>query len=151
MARFTLPKDIKFFESISRELVDAVIETPVVLFKLIIGKSKTNIYGESLSKTYYTGVTSNALIERDTTTTTYEGFGPDTTQTVQFKFNKFTLKESGYYPEIGDLIYHNNAYFEIDNIMEDQMIGGQSFNRFSIICSTIMTRISNIQIEERII
>jgi hypothetical protein len=32
MARFALARDIKFFEGISRELVDAVIETTVVLY-----------------------------------------------------------------------------------------------------------------------
>ena len=53
MARFTLDRDIRFFEGISRELVDAVITTAVVLYKLVIENSKTNLYGESLSKTYY--------------------------------------------------------------------------------------------------
>jgi len=46
MARFALARDIKFFEGISRELVDAVIETAVVLYKLVIEDSKTNLYGE---------------------------------------------------------------------------------------------------------
>ena len=43
MARFALSRDIKFFEGISRELVDAVIETAVVLYKLVIEDSKTNL------------------------------------------------------------------------------------------------------------
>ena len=64
MARFTLGRDIKFFESIARELVDVVVETSVVLYKLIIEDSKTNLYGESLSKTYYQGVQTTAMIER---------------------------------------------------------------------------------------
>ena len=53
MARFALSRDIKFFEGISRELVDAVIETAVILYKLVIEDSKTNLYGESLNKNYY--------------------------------------------------------------------------------------------------
>jgi hypothetical protein len=65
MARFTLARDIKFFESISRELVDVVIETAVVLYKLVIEDSKTNLYGEYLNKTYYQGVETTAIIERD--------------------------------------------------------------------------------------
>ena len=43
MARFTLDRDIRFFEGISRELVDAVITTAVVLYKLVIEDSKTNL------------------------------------------------------------------------------------------------------------
>ena len=65
MARFTLTRDIKFFEGISRELVDAVITTAVVLYKLVIEESKTNLYGESLNKTFFQGVNCNAIIQRD--------------------------------------------------------------------------------------
>jgi hypothetical protein len=151
MPRFALDRDIKFFQSISRELVEAVIETHVVLYKLIIGDSKTNLYGESLSKTYYQGVQCTAVIERSDTGVSYEGFGPDSGQNVEFRFNRFKLEETGFYPEIGDIIYHNDAYFEIDNVREDQLIGGQSGEKFSIIVSTYMTRRSTIQTEERVL
>jgi hypothetical protein len=151
MARFTLSRDIKFFEGISRELVDAVIETAVVLYKLVIEDSKTNLYGESLNKTYYQGVETTAVIERETSTSEYEGFGADKNQNVEFRFNRFTLEDTGFYPEVGDIIFHNNGYFEIDNVREDQLIGGQVNNKFSIICSTFMTRRSTIQTEMRIV
>jgi len=140
MARFALSRDIKFFESIARELVDVVVETSVVLYKLIIEDSKTNLYGESLNKTYYQGLECTDMIERESSTTDYEGFGADKNQLVEFRFNRFTLEEKGFYPEVGDIIFHNNGYFEIDNIREDQLIGGQVDNKFSIICSTFMTR-----------
>jgi hypothetical protein len=151
MARFTLSRDIKFFEGISRELVDAVIETAVVLYKLVIEDSKTNLYGESLNKTYYQGVETTAVIERESSTSEYEGFGSDKSQNVEFRFNRFTLEDTEFYPEIGDIIFHNNGYFEIDNVREDQLIGGQVNNKFSIICSTFMTRRSTIQTEMRIV
>ena len=153
MARFALNRDIRFFEGISRELVDAVVTTAVVLYKLIIEDSKTNLYGESLSKTYYQGVECNAIIQRDDTQANYEGFGPDASQTVDFRFNRFTLEEQNMYPEIGDIIFHNNAYFEIDNVREDQLIGGRTgdIEHFSIICSAFMTRRSSIQTEMRIV
>ena len=153
MARFTLDRDIRFFEGISRELVDAVVTTAVVLYKLVIENSKTNLYGESLSKTYYQGVECNAMIQREDTTATYEGFGSDQGQMVEFRFNRFTLKDKNLYPEIGDIIYHNDAYFEIDNVREDQLIGGRTGDQehFSIICSTFMSRRSSIQTEMRIV
>ena len=151
MARFALGRDIKFFEGISRELVDAIVETTVVLYKLVIENSMTNLYGESLNKTYYQGVECSALIEREDTTANYEGFGSDVSQNVEFRFNRFTLKEKDFYPEIGDIIFHNDGYFEIDNVREDLLIGGRvgEDERFSIICSTFMTRRSTIQTEMR--
>jgi len=151
MARFALSRDIKFFEGISRELVDVVIETAVVLYKLIVEESKTNLYGESLSKTYYQGVECSAMIQRDEAQSNYEGFGADTSQNVEFRFNRFTLEDTGFYPEVGDIIFHNEAYFEIDNVREDQLVGGQVDNKFSIICSTFMTRRSTIQTEMRVV
>jgi hypothetical protein len=151
MARFALSRDVKFFESIARELVDVVVETSVVLYKLIIEDSKTNLYGESLNKTYYQGVECTAMIERESSTSDYEGFGPDKNQLVEFRFNRFTLEDKGFYPEVGDIIFHNEGYFEIDNVREDQLIGGQVDNKFSIICSTFMTRRSTIQTEMRVI
>lgn len=151
MPRFSLDRDINFFKSISKELVDAVIETTVVLYKLVIEDVKTNLYGESLNKTYYQGLQTTAVIDRQDTSVTYEGFGSDQSQTVEFRFNRFTLEDKGFYPEIGDIIYHNDGYFEIDNVREDQLIGGQSDEKFSIVCSTFMTRRSTIQTEERTI
>ena len=153
MARFALGRDIRFFEGISRELVDAVVTTAVVLYKLIVEDSKTNLYGESLSKTYYQGTECNAIIERGETQVAYEGFGAETNQTAQFRFNRFTLADKGFYPEIGDIIFHNDAYFEIDNVNEDQLIGGRTGDgeHFSIVCSTFMSRRSTIQTEMRIV
>jgi len=153
MARFALGRDIRFFEGISRELVDAVVTTAVVLYKLIIEDSKTNLYGESLSKTYYNGMECNAIIDRQDTSANYEGFGADASQTVEFRFNRFTLEDKGFYPEIGDIIFHNDAYFEVDNVREDFLIGGRTGEQehFSLICSTFMTRRSSIQTEMRIV
>ena len=151
MARFALGRDIRFFEGISRELVDAVVTTAVVLYKLIIEDSKTNLYGESLSKTYYQGMECNAMIQREDTQANYEGFGSDTSQNVEFRFNRFTLEDKNFYPEIGDIIFHNDGYFEIDNVREEQLIGGRVDEKFSIICSTFMTRRSSIQTEMRVV
>jgi hypothetical protein len=151
MPRFALDRDIRFFEGISKELVDAVIETTVVLFKLAIEDLSTNLYGESLNKTYYQGTECSAVIDRDDSSVSYEGFGSDSGQNVEFRFNRFTLKDKNFYPEIGDIIMHNDAYFEIDNVREDQLVGGQSSEKFSIVCSTFMTRRSSIQTEMRVI
>ncbi len=151
MARFALSRDIRFFEGISRELVDAVVTTAVVLYKLIVEDSKTNLYGESLSKTYYQGVECNAMIQREDTQANYEGFGVDSSQLVEFRFNRFTLEDKGFYPEVGDIIFHNNGYFEIDNVREEQLIGGRVDEKFSIVCSTFMSRRSSIQTEMRVV
>ena len=150
MARFVQQKDLAFFEKISKELVDVVVQTTVEIFKLSLSETKTNLYGESLGKSYLP-VQCACLIERDESSIEYEGFGPDRAQNVEFRFNRFTLEEKNLYPEIGDIIFHNNAYFEIDKVGQNQLVYGRPEEKFSIICSTFMVRRSQLNIEERIV
>ena len=155
MPKFMLDRDLQLFRSFARELVDTIIENTCVLFKVNLNETKINLYGEAMNKTWYPGVELFVLIDKEPENVVYEGFGPDTSQNVQFRFNRFTLKETGFYPEVGDIIFHNDGYFEIDNVTEDQLIGGRvetgDGEAFSLICSTFMTRRSSIQTEMRIL
>jgi hypothetical protein len=115
-----------------------------------MNETKVNIYGESLNKTWYPGVQVYALIDKAPESARYEGFGADTDQNVTFKLDRWMLEEKGIYPEIGDIINWNEGYFEIDNTNEVQLVGGQTYNNFSIVCETFMVSKSNLNIEERI-
>ena len=150
MPKFLQARDIDLFKSFARELVDDVIQNTIVLFKINMNETKVNIYGESLNKTWYPGVQVYALIDKEPESTRYEGFGSDRDQNVTFKLDRWMLEEKGIYPEIGDIINWNEGYFEIDNTNEVQLVGGQTYNNFSVVCSTFMVSKSNLNIEERI-
>ena len=150
MPKFLQTRDIEFFKGIARELVDDVVQNTIVLFKINMTETKVNIYGESLNKTWYPGVEVYALINKDPESARYEGFGLDTDQNITFKLDRWMLEEKGIYPEVGDIINFNQSYFEIDNTNEIQLIGGQTYNNFSVVCSTFMVSKSNLNIEERI-
>lgn len=149
MPKFLLGRDIELFKSIARELVSDVIQNPIVLFKINMNETKVNLYGEATNKTWYPGIELFALIDKEPESARYEGFGLDTDQNVTFKLDRWMLEEKGIYPEVGDIINWNGGYFEIDNTNEVQMVGGQSYNNFSIVCSTFMVSKSNLNIEER--
>jgi hypothetical protein len=150
MPKFLQARDIDLFKSFAREVVDDVIQNTIVLFKINMNETKVNIYGESLNKTWYPGVQVYALIDKEPESTRYEGFGSDRDQNVTFKLDRWMLEEKGIYPEIGDIINWNEGYFEIDNTNEVQLVGGQTYNNFSVVCSTFMVSKSNLNIEERI-
>jgi hypothetical protein len=150
MPKFVSERDVNFFKSIARELVDVVVQVEVALYKLNIYESKINIYGESTNKTWYQGVSLYAMVDKDPENVVYEGFGPDNSQLITFKFDKDLCEEKGIYPEIGDVIMFDNSYYEIDNTNEVQFIGGQPYNNYSIVCTTFMTRKSNLNITERV-
>lgn len=150
MPRFNSARDIKFFQQISTELVNDVIETLVTLFKIDSAQTSYNLYGESLDKQYYRGMEAFCVIERQDTETNYEGFGPDASRTSNFRFNRHTLIEADFYPEVGDIISLDGSYYEVSNVTEDQWVGGQSESKFSVICEAFITRNSGINLEERV-
>jgi len=150
MPKFLVGRDIELFKSIARELVDDVVENICVLFKVNLNETKINLYGEALNKTWHPGVKLNVLINKSGQTAGYEGFGADTSQNVEFRFDRWMLEEKNTYPEIGDIIFFDQSYYEIDNTTEVQFVGGLSENNFSVVCSTFMVRKSQLNIEERI-
>ncbi len=150
MPKFAVGRDIELFKSFAREVVDDVVENIAVLFKVNLNETKVNLYGESINKTWYPGVELNVLINKSGQNAGYEGFGADISQNVEFRFDRWMLEEKNTYPEIGDVIYFDNSYYEIDNTTEVQVVGGLPSNNFSVVCSTFMVRKSALNIEERI-
>ena len=172
MPKFFNSRDLDFIQTISEEVVNHVVEQMITLFKMSVGETKTNLYGESLGKVYHAPATLMCIVDREPQNIVHEGFGPDQTQAVQFSFNRMRLRtheipqihdingveipadaiqNTDYgYPEIGDIINWNGGYFEIDNTTEIQYAGGQPYNSFSIVLTAFMVSKSNLNIEERI-
>jgi hypothetical protein len=148
MPKFFNAKDLDFIKTISEEVVDYVVEQAVTLFKVSVGETKTNLYGESLGKVWRAPSTMMAIVDREPMNVVYEGFGPDKQQAVEFRFNRDRLRETSYsvpkvrdingtlvpteaiqnltagYPQIGDIILFDKIFYEIDNVREPQWIGG---------------------------
>lgn len=150
MPKFNVGRDIELFKSFAREVVDDVVENIAVLFKVNLNETKINLYGESTNKTWYPGVELNVLINKSGQTAAYEGFGSDVSQNVEFRFDRWMLEEKNTYPEIGDIIFFDQSYYEIDNTTEVQFVGGLPSNNFSVVCSTFTVRKSALNIEERV-
>ena len=149
--RYFSSRDLAYINGINRELNEDLIQTFVVLFKIAASETNTNVYWEAGSegKSFYPGIEINALIDRTDPTTDDEGFGPDRDQTVVYKFRELDLKEANFYPEVGDLIFFNDRYHEIDNVVQEQFLGGQSDNSLSIICNTHYSRLSKLNLVNR--
>lgn len=150
MAKFVSTRDFDFFQHVNRELSVDIIDVLVILYKMNVDHTDTNIYGEATEKVYNAGVELPSFIDYGTNVNIIEhGFGIDQQHEAQFKFVRRILEEKNIYPEIGDIIHYNEAYFEIDNTTEVQLIASRPDYNQSIICSTHMTRRSDIQLEER--
>jgi hypothetical protein len=137
MPLFFGKRDMQLFHHLSREVVDEIIEVTIILYK-ISADSPTNLYGESLDKFYEVGVKIPALIEHDEQVTDTDEFGPSINQKVRFRMQRTTLETKKIYPQNGDIVQYHDAYFEIEQVVENQLPGGQTYNLFSIVCDSHM-------------
>jgi len=144
---FNRRRDIKLFNSLSDELLNKIIQTPVVVYK-VSTTTETNIYGESTSKVYTKGLQIGALVSHDEQVTdSSEGFGPVVDQTITIAFHREMIASRGFYPEVGDIAEWNDAYYTINAIVENQLVGGQIYKNFSVVCTANMTQRDNLQLE----
>tara|TARA_X000001388_G_scaffold50381_1_gene36371 strand:- start:313 stop:801 length:489 start_codon:yes stop_codon:yes gene_type:complete len=154
--RFLPQRDINLITRVSKELVgdkqnnkDGIINQEVVIYKPSLQESATNMYGESAGgkKIYKNGVQMAALIEAQDFDYNQDDFGPDNNQTATFSFIRQSFIDASMVLELGDLIDWNYGYFEVGTINENQLIGGQFNQNYSVIANAFLIRKSSIQIE----
>ena len=153
--RFLPQRDLNVFERVNKELIgdirlgkDGIINQQVVLYKISAYDTQTNMYGEAATgKKWKEGVKFACLIEADDFDWTTDEFGPDDQQNATFHILRQTLIDLSLVPEVGDVVEWNWAYFEIDTLNENQLIGGQQGNNWSLSCFTHRSRFSNLNIE----
>ena len=129
-----------------------IVEQIIQVFKISPNETKTNIYGETAAesgKWYLPAIQMSVLVERPEMTAEYDDFGPNRNQTHVFKMREKMLREVNFYPEIGDVVFFNDRYYEVDNVVQEQFLGGQAEKSHSFICNTHYSRLSKLNIVER--
>ena len=150
--RYFSERDISFINGINEELLGDVIQTEIVLFKICPESTKTNMYGESdqkAGKQYFPGIEFVCLVDRADITTDADDFGPTRKQNVAFKFMERDLQAKNLFPSVGDLIHFNDRYHQIDDVVQEQLLGGIPIKSLSIIVNTHYTSLSQIDLVQR--
>lgn len=150
--RYFSQRDLNLVAQFNAELMGDIVEVLVQIFKICPTETKTNIYGETAAETgkwYFPAIQISSLIERADMTAEYDDFGPNRNQDYVFKMREKMLKQLEFYPEIGDVIFFNDRYYEIDNVVQEQLLGGQPDKSHSIICNTHYTKYTSLNIMER--
>ena len=153
--RYYSQNDRDFFDRINNELVgdltsnkDGIINQECVVYKPSLQESVTNMYGEAAAgKVYKPGVQTTALITADDFDFNTEEFGPDLRQNATFAILRQSLQDADVRPELGDVIDWNFGHWEVSSMNENQLVGGQVDNNFSVVLSAFLVRRSNLQIE----
>jgi len=148
MGLFYRSRDFKLIETINEELVGEVVNTEIDVYKYNLYESEVNLYGEARSKVYYQGLRVAALIEQeDQSYDTGEYPGAELNQAATFNFLRKTIKAVDLFMEVGDIISWNYSYWEVNGVVENQLVYGQTENSLTITVSTHMSRRSKLQIE----
>jgi hypothetical protein len=141
MSLFGTARDASLIRHIGRELVNNIIEQQVGYYKINLAQTTTNMYGESNgAKIFYDPVLVNCLIERSAQEWKTDSFGPDVNRNIQLRFLRDDLRgyelslelpgggrgfQYGILPEVGDIVLWQNNYYEIDDVLENQLFVGK--------------------------
>ncbi len=146
--RFLPQRDRNFLERINKELVgdlkssnDGIINQKIVIYKISTYDTSTNMYGEAVGgKNFKQGVQLACIVEAGDFDYNTDEFGPDAQQDSQFHILRETLIELDLIPEIGDIVEWNYGFFEVNGILENQLIGGMQENNWSVTLNTHLSR-----------
>ncbi len=121
-------RDFDLLVNINRELLKDIIEQEVLYHKLSLEDLDTNLYGESLQKSYFENIKLNCLITRGDQVIDIKEFGPDLGRESSFAFLREDLKDVNIVPEVGDIIQWHRDFYEVDTVRENQLFLGRDNN-----------------------
>tara|TARA_B100001115_G_scaffold179631_1_gene170745 strand:- start:6496 stop:6981 length:486 start_codon:yes stop_codon:yes gene_type:complete len=121
-------RDFDLLVNINRELLKDIIEQEVLYHKLSLEDLDTNLYGESLQKSYFENIKLNCLITRGDQVIDIQEFGPDLGREASFAFLREDLKDVSIVPEVGDIIQWHRDFYEVDTVRENQLFLGRDNN-----------------------
>ena len=153
--RYLSQRDRNIFEKFNKELIgdlvnakDGIINQTVIIYKISTYDTETNLYGEAAGgKVFNPGVQVACIIDAEDFDWNMDEFGPDERQNANFSFIRQSLVDLSFVVEVGDIVEWNWGYFEINAINENQLLGGQQDNNWSVVCTAHRVRSSNLNIE----
>ena len=125
MALYGRNKDVLLFQGLNTELLHRIIEQQVGYYKPQLEDTPSNIYGEAQNKTWIGPVLLKCLLDRGDQTSLNDDFGVDRNRTLTARFFRKDLVDANVVPEIGDVILWNEDYYEVDNLVENQLVVGK--------------------------
>ena len=126
MALFGGPRARSFFRHHSRQLVNRIVAEEVLYYKLSLAETRYNIYGESKNKMYNQPLLIACFYSVSDQTSEDDTYGKSRAQLVDFRFLRDDLIDINLVPEAGDIICWQEAYYEVDLIIENQRIMGKN-------------------------
>ena len=98
MSLFGGSRDISLFNTVSRELINDIIQTEVGYYKFALERTTANVYGESMGKMFYEPVRIACLINKQDQAWSSDDFGSDVNQSIDFRLLQVGVKDFILFP-----------------------------------------------------
>ena len=142
---FISDQDFEMFQQFNEEFVEEVVEVVVRFYKMDVDRTQSTFRGETspAGKEYSRVVEMNTLVVPEDQQTDDSEYTYDVDRSAEFGFQRERLKDKNLYPQRGDLIEWDEEFFEIENVVDNELLGTKYFYRHSIVCDTHRVRVSN--------
>ena len=119
-------KERRFFDSISKELVQKIVGQKVTYYSVSEEHTKSHsLYDEAVRKTVFSPVEINALVLYNEPIQTNNLFSIDTIYSIEIYFHKHELDERDIKPREGDFVKFGEVIYEIEQLTAPQIVYGQ--------------------------
>jgi len=137
MGLFGRQRDRELIKHVSQEVLQDILDTPVLIYKPHVSRTDTNLYGEGPDgyKRWRNGVKLHAAILREDQEWNTNDFGLDISQNITFSFlNEHIWEanisgssdEAGFAIDPGDIVLYDSHYWEIDTTNRNQYLLGRN-------------------------
>lgn len=125
MPLFGSSRDVSLVRRLNRELINGIINTEVVIYKISTQFTKVNIYGESTKKVFFNPMRVNSLITRQDKD--FDGDDYNTfTREIKFSFLRDDLKDKNLVILEGDVVKWDNEYYELTYVSINELWTGRN-------------------------
>ena len=145
---FITGKELQFFNSINKELIQRIIGQEITYYHVSIEKTVVNeLYNEAIEKVVYQPVLLNALILYNAPEQTSTNFTVDTVYSIEVYMHIHELEERNIKPREGDFVKFGEVMYEVATLTQPQITFGQIENMVMWKATCTIARESNFKIE----
>lgn len=127
MALFGSSRDASLLRRLNREFLGDIINQQCAYYKYNLEKTKVNVYGEVQGgkRFFLDPVLFNCLVTKGDQENPSDAMGVDFARSMDFAFLKDDMIDSNVVAEVGDIIMYYEGYFEVYNVINNQLWTGK--------------------------
>lgn len=124
---FGRSRDVDLIIGLNREIMGDIITQQSSFYKYKLEQTKVNMYGEASGEKFYDGpFIFNCLINRTDQSFANDNLGVGFGWNIDFYYLREDLKDADIVAEVGDIILYQEAYYEVDGVIQNQYFAGKN-------------------------